>query len=115
LLPDDRLQFAPTNYLRNRIRYRRDLPKHLLAYASVETFTKIEAGGWELKRMAWVAGGIRRLGNGREVFLEYLYQPEYHEVRPEHLSALTLGFSWDLTKQHFHHGRKKEGSEREDR
>jgi len=114
LLPDDQLQSDPNNYIRNKVRYRRDLPKHLLAYASVEAYTKFDARGWRLKRMAYIAGVIRKLGNGREVFLEYLFQPEYNEVAPVQLSSLTLGLTWDLTKPRYNHG-KGSSRERDDR
>lgn len=114
LLPDDQLQEDANNYIRNKVRYRRDLPKHLLAYASVETYTKFDAEGWRLKRMAYIVGVIRRLNGPREVFLEYLYQPEYNEVAPVHLSSLTLGFTWDLTKLRYH-SKGKGSRERDDR
>lgn len=112
LAPDDRLESAPDNYLRNRFRYRRDLPKHWVGYASVEAYTRIEARGLELKRMAWIAGLARRLGGGREVLAEYLYQPEYHERGYKHMSSLTLGFAWDITKPHYHHGKASDRSDR---
>ena len=86
------------NFWRNRIRYLKDLPKRYSAYVSVESWTRFRYDGDRLRRAALMTGVRRDLKKGREVSLDYLYQPEFNKDAPRYMNALVLGLSWDVTK-----------------
>lgn len=88
----------PDNYWRDRIRFNEDLPKRYSAYVSFETWTRFRHDRDELRRVAFMAGIRRDLKRGRRVSLDYLYQPEFAKRAPQHLQALIVGYSWDVTK-----------------
>ncbi len=113
LLPDSRLYNPPDNYMRDRIRYRRVLPKKFMGYASIESWIKFDPGYTYLKRWAFVGGIDREFFDRHHLILEYLYQVEYDKKEPVILNSLTLGYEYVFTKYRYH--RKGHGDERDER
>ncbi|MBX2973131.1 MAG: hypothetical protein KF797_08510 [Flavobacteriales bacterium] len=86
------------NFWRNRLRFRKDLPKRYSAYLSVESWTRFRYDGNSLRRAALMTGLRRDLKRGREIAVDYLFQPEFNQRQPRSMSAVIVGFSWDVTK-----------------
>ena len=113
LLPDDRLLNPPDNYVRERLRYRRDLPKGTIGYASIESWIKFDPGFVYLKRWAFVVGIDREVFDHHHVSIEYLYQVEYDKKFPVALQSVALGYEYSFYKLRYH--RKGKGDNRDDR
>lgn len=103
------------NFWRNRLRFVKDLPKRYSAYVSVESWTRLRYDGNRLRRAALMTGLRRDLKKGREVSLDYLYQPEFSQAQPRYMYAMMLGFNWDVTKPKKKRGSRKKEDPRDDR
>ena len=113
LLPNDRLQNLPDHYIRTRFRYRRDLPKKVMGYASIESWLKIDPDATYLRRWAFTGGLDREFFDHHHLIIEYLYQVEYDKKFPIALHSVSIIYEYTFYKLRYH--RKGKGDNRDDR
>jgi hypothetical protein len=102
----------PTLYWRQRMHASLDLPHKLTAWASAESWIRLNAHQPKVNRVAWMGGVRRGLRKGGEAGLTYLYQPEYTTQPLKSVHALITELEWDLDRLlRKKKGRKKGGGE----
>ena len=100
------IDYIPTQYIRNRISIKRDLPKKFTGYASAEIYSQCIHSQLLIKRLAFIAGLDYEVYKNNIFNIEYIYQPDYSITNRVHLQAITLGYENDLP-HHFHSKKKK--------
>ena len=100
------IDYTPTQYMRNRISIKRDLPKKFSCYASAEVYSQFNHQIFTIKRLAFIAGLDYEFHKNNMVNIEYLYQPDYGLMNRVHLQAVTIGYEFDIP-HHLHSKKKK--------
>lgn len=100
----------PNNYWRNRLGVKYDFSKKFDAYVSAETYTQFLPYATLIKREATIIGADYNLKGNSILTLNYVNQPDFHKSTLVWLSAICLGYEYDIPgfkkqkghKQHKH-------------
>ena len=95
----------PTNYLRNRLQVKWDLPKRFEAYVSVEPFVRFSNKFNDVDRVRTIGGVTWEFVKNHSFDLFYLFQADVNVSKPGMGHGIGLMYAWDLPK--FKSKRKK--------